>query len=191
MALIDLFFGTDFFNRIGRKNIRGDELAALINAQGASANIGKGALVAFNGNFSVPNSLDQFVTWDTLIYDDLGFTDLGGANPERLVIPDVTPAIKRVIVGGGMANWAASIAGNVRALTPRYNFNAPGQPLFPAGTKHSSVPVPVASPGGLGQNFVTAPQPVSVGDQFTVGLFQDSGGALNVNDPLGWIMVVQ
>ena len=37
MNLSDLFFGTDFFNRLGRKNIRGDELKTLLGVGNAGA----------------------------------------------------------------------------------------------------------------------------------------------------------
>ena len=102
MSLSDLFFGTDFFNRIGRKNIRGDELAALIAAEGGllSGQIGQGCAVQRAPAETITDGFPGVtVIWTGFpnpFYDDLGF--FSGAAPTRLTIPAVTPAIQRVLI---------------------------------------------------------------------------------------------
>jgi hypothetical protein len=109
MNLSDLWFGTDVVNRTGRKNIRGDELAALIAASGLGASPFTGASVSARraGAFSVP---DGFGGYDLQFdagtdFDDLGFFDAG--QPTRLTIPDTDPAISRVLVIGNLV-WSSS-----------------------------------------------------------------------------------
>ena len=98
MALIDLFFGTDFFNRLGRSNIRGDELAALIAATipSGAGDAGKGAEMSKIGTLLVPNVGTQIpVIFDVEFYDDLGFIDIP-TDDDRITIPVTDPQISRV-----------------------------------------------------------------------------------------------
>lgn len=83
MPLSDLFFGTDFFNRLGRRNIRGDELATMIALGGV---VGGGALVSREASQSIDADAVTPVIFDSETYDDAGFFDLGGA-PTRLTVP--------------------------------------------------------------------------------------------------------
>lgn len=166
------------------------ELLAQLTADlpsGNSPNIGKGALVR-GSTQSIPNLLAQFITWDKVDYDDLGFTDIGGANPERLVIPDVDPPIVKVVVGGFFA-WQPNVSGNVRGIETRYNFNASGN-LFPAGT---NLFIGVGGDPAFGERLtlISGAQEVSAADQFTIGAFQDSGAGLNINTPMGYIRVIE
>ena len=113
MALIDLFFGTDFFNRIGRRNIRGDELAALIAATipSGAGDVGKGAEMSKIGTFAVPNVGTQIpLIFDTEFYDDLGFIDIP-TDDDRIVIPVTSPQITRVQFSG-FARWE-NLAGQI------------------------------------------------------------------------------
>ena len=95
MALSDLFFGTDFFNRIGRKNIRGDELAAML---GGGIRQGQGALISRSSPQSIPGQAvptppTKIIDFDTVVYDDLNFA---GPNDDGFTIPDLDPPIQRV-----------------------------------------------------------------------------------------------
>lgn len=102
MSLQDLFFGTDFFNREGRKNIRGDELAAQLGTQqhqGGAVGTTVPQVIPDDGGFHA------FTGFDFVAYDDLGFANL----PTGLQIPDRDPPIERVqtwlglVFGGGPA----------------------------------------------------------------------------------------
>ena len=110
MQLSDLFFWTDCRNRVGFKNIGGDELAALINASGGgpSAQVGKGAVVQRAPTETIPDGFPGLaVIWTGFpnpVYDDLGFFDSG--DPTKLTIPDVTPAIERVTLTATMV-WSS------------------------------------------------------------------------------------
>lgn len=100
MNLSDLFFWTNCKNRVGFPNIRGDELAALINAAGASPNVGLGAEMSRIGTLAVPNVGTAIpATFDTEEFDDLGFIDIP-TDDTRITIPSVTPAIERVQLTG-------------------------------------------------------------------------------------------
>lgn len=187
LTLDDLFIGVDVVNRTGRVNITGQELADLINAQGASGNIGKGALVT-GPNISMPNMLNVNFIYDTIIYDDLGFVNLG-ADATRLTIPNVTPAIQRVKAGGACL-FGAGAGGTTRQLLLRYNFNTKGS-LFPSGQNDSDTVTGGVSSFGSLLGCESGGQPVSVADFFQLGGFQDSGGAINAVFPAMWIRVTQ
>jgi len=80
MALSDLFFATDFFNRLGRKNIRGDELAAMLGGAGVS---GSAAVMSSSSGQNVLPGVQTVLTFPIVRYDDLTFTS--AAN--RFTIP--------------------------------------------------------------------------------------------------------
>ena len=190
MSLSDLFFGTDFFNRLGRKNIRGDELAALLSEAGLGAGqIGMSA-VASGANQDINNASDQPLVWDTIEEDDLGFLDVSSGSPrnERFIIPDVDPPINKVIFGGAF-RWEQSLAGDTRMINMRFNFSEHGA-LFP--TAAMQMTATMQDPAFANRNSVSSgPTRVSPGDIFTLSGFQDSGGLLEAVIPTAWILVVQ
>jgi len=108
MSLTDLFIGTDFFNRLGRRNIRGDELADMIGATRASAQLG--------GPYPLGTSGGPYPTGSVLIdfsppaggginFDDGGFIDFS-KNVAGFVIPDGVTRFQCTIVG----RWFPQVA---------------------------------------------------------------------------------
>jgi len=136
---------------------------------------GFGALVFRNASQAIPTATSTDAIWDEIVYDDLGFADIAGANPERLTIPDVDPPIRRIIVGGYVP-WNQVASSTKRVITTRKNGGFPGTPLFPAGVDE----VEQNPTGTLGSrmSLVSGPEPVVVGDYFTITLRQDSGADL-------------
>ncbi len=106
MNLSDLWFGTDFFNRIGRKNIRGDELATLIaEASGGVSTSLRASLNQF-GAVAIPTG-----TPTTVVFDNVGI-DVGGWVPgddptNNIVVPAGVSAI--VAYANGI--WASGGTG--------------------------------------------------------------------------------
>ena len=130
MQLSDLFFWTDCRNRVGFKNIGGDELAALLAASGliSSPHVGLGAAVHRNDAVAIADNNAINVTFQIEDYDDLGFFDLAG-DATKLTIPALTPPIQRVVVGGGAlfdntANGTSNVA--IRRNGSILGFNAAG-----------------------------------------------------------------
>lgn len=123
MALADLFFGTDVVNRTGRNNIRGDELATMINAAapaGLNPFVGQGANVRGAGqNYAQNISAGLDLSTETF-YDDLGF--FSGGAPTRLTIPVTNPQFTRVMLVG-FWQWATPYDVGSFQLSLAKNFN--------------------------------------------------------------------
>jgi len=109
MSLSDLFFGTDFFNRLGRRNIRGDELSSMISGGGpnggASVGVERAAL------FSVPVGFAGYIVEFSAgaEFDDLGFFD--PADNTKLTIPTTDPPISRVLLRA-LTVWSPTVPGS-------------------------------------------------------------------------------
>lgn len=162
------------------------ELLAQLTADlpsGGSPFVGLGAHVNVDVQ-SIGGQSDVPLDWDTVVYDDLGFTDIGGSDPDRLVVPLTDPPIEKVIVGGSNS-WSANAAGDVRAVSIRQNLST----VFNVMRVGNTV-VP-----GLAASLVTVTNPIDVvaGDFFTVGVFQNSSPPVNINavNNFGWIYVVR
>ncbi|NIT36981.1 MAG: hypothetical protein GTN49_10870 [candidate division Zixibacteria bacterium] len=187
MNLTDLWFGTDVVNRTGRKNIRGDELAALLAASGffASPQVGKGAVVRGPNAQSIPPTVDQTITFNTVDYDDLGF--FSATQPTRFTIPDVDPPINRVIFGGAH-RFDSGGGGTRRMLNLRKNGNQQGNFIFPAGAFQLSANS-TGTQGNRG-SASSGPTEVVAGDIFALTAEHDGAGSININFPAMWIWVV-
>ena len=125
MNLADLIFWTAANNETGLPNITGTELAALINAGGANPRVGQGVAIRQNGfqTFGVGASVVDFAQGGNAFvdYDDLGFyTD---SSPTEFTIPDVDPAITRVVVSATIVfiDSAVSPPTGSRSLNMRLN----------------------------------------------------------------------
>jgi hypothetical protein len=155
-----------------------------IDIGGVSPNIGIGCL-ATAGSTTIPAGGRVPVPYDAVVFDDAGFLDIGGANPERMTIPDLDPPILRVVVGGSQ-NWSASAQGQVRSLifTKGVNLLANGTLQIPA----------TIVPGDANRNLaMSPPENVVAGDFFETQAFHTGGAGASVNlgAAAGWIIVVQ
>lgn len=189
--IIDAQFA-DFPNRSGQTTFSYAELLAQIQSDlppppAGNPNIGLGAN-ATGPSQSIVSASAQQVTYDTSEFDDLGFLDIGGANPERFTIPVTDPQITRVVFGGGVT-WATGGGGDVRGIQSRFNFNAAGN-LHPTGASVFSQRGADAAFSNR-QTMNCGVTPVVPGDIFTMTAFQDSGGGLNVLIPRAWIVVLR
>jgi hypothetical protein len=182
----------DFPNRSGQTTFSYAELLAqliidLPFTPGANPNIGLGAN-ATGANQDITSASSQPVVYDDSVFDDLGFLDIGGANPERFTIPVTDPQITRVIFGGGVT-WETGAGGDVRGIQSRFNFSAAGN-LHPTGASIFSQRG--ADPAFSNrQTMNCGVTPVVPGDIFTMNAFQDSGGDLEVIIPRAWIVVLR
>lgn len=182
----------DFNNTAGKTTFSYAQLLAQLIADlpftpGANPNIGLGAN-ATGGDQDIVSTSAQQVEYDRNVFDDLGFLDIGGANPERFTIPVTDPQITRVVFGGAVT-WETGGGGDVRGIQSRFNFNA-------AGFNHPSG-ASIFSQRGADAAFSNRQTmncgitEVVPGDIFTMTAFQDSGGDLEVIIPRAWIMVLR
>ena len=111
MELSDLFFGVDVFNRTGRVNITGTELAALINAASGAGNRGASVGVERAALFSVPTGEAGYTVEFSAgeEFDDLDFFD--PADNTKLTIPVADPPISRVLLRA-MTVWSPVVVGS-------------------------------------------------------------------------------
>ena len=162
-----------------------DLLAQLkIDIGGVSPNIGIGCL-ATASSVNIPSGGRFPVPYDTSVFDDAGFLDIGGANPERMTIPLLDPPIERVVIGGSQ-NWSASAQGTVRSLifTKGVNLLANGTQQIPA----------TIVPGDANRNLaMSPPENVVAGDFFETQAFHTGGAGASVNlgAAAGWIIVLR
>jgi len=182
----------DFNNTAGKTTFSYAQLLAQLIADlppppVSNPNIGLGAN-ATGPTQAIVNASAQQVTYDTNEFDDLGFLDIGGANPERFTIPVTDPQITRVVFGGAVT-WETGGGGDVRGIQSRFNFNAAGN-LHPTGASVFSQRGADAAFSNR-QTFNCGITPVVPGDVFTMTAFQDSGGNLDVIIPRAWIMVLR
>lgn len=177
MQLTDLVFGVDVFNRTGRKNITGTELAALINA--ASANVGLGAAITGDQDQTFTNQIFTTVDFDAgavVDYDDLGFW-VPGIQTESFIIP-AGQNITRVMLWT-FSEWATNTTGR-RLIRTRKNGGVTGSP---AHTAWNTVPPPTGPASSTLQSGVFT---AADGDTFGFGASQNSGGNLDlVNRTMG------
>jgi len=156
---------------------------------GVSPNVGLGAIGQSSGQ-SIANLLITPLVYSAIEYDDLGFLDVSSGSPrdERFIIPDVDPPIERVIFGGQW-QWQNNAGGDIRGGDTRLNFNGPGG-NNPAGavffSQNTSDP---AFNNRLTMN--TGAAKVVAGDIWTLNVFQDSGGNVNITDSRVWIYVIK
>ena len=162
-----------------------DLLAQLkIDIGGVSPNIGIGCL-ATAGSTNIPSGGRFPVPYNAVVFDDAGFLDIGGANPERMTIPDLDPPILRVVVGGSQ-NWSANAQGQVRSIVFTKGVN-----LLANGTQQ--IPATIV-PGDANRNLaMSPPENVVAGDFFETQAFHTGGAGASVNlgAAAGWIIVVQ
>jgi len=171
MSLTDLFFATDFFNRLGRANIRGDELAALLSTEGGlvGGQIGKGALVqrapAETITDGFPGVTIIFTSFPIPTYDDLGFWSAG--DPTKLTVPLTSPPIQRVQITCSTV-WSsdASSSKHIEIKKNGITVDASGLAGVPA-----SAGAPVTTQY---INAVSAPFSVVAGDFFELQAIQFS-----------------
>lgn len=150
---------------------------------GNSPNLGIGCHASGTG--SVAGGGRVPIPFDTALYDDANFLDIGGANPERMTIPVLDPPIERIVVGGFL-RWAASTSGNERRLIFTKNFNE-----ITDGSSDLRVQMPVPGPGNQ-MLAMSPPQNVIAGDWFEVQGLISGGVAPAVNvDSAGWIIVIR
>ena len=168
MELKDLFFGVDVFNRTGRDNITGTELAALISGGGASGGASVGVERA--ALFSVPTGAGYTVEFSAgAEFDDLAFFD--PADNTKLTIPVTDPPISRVLLRA-MTVWSPVVVGsafNAQIL------KAGGSSLEARQSVNNLTGVPVTT-----FCSVTTIEDVVPGDEFTLRAAH-SLGAANVN----------
>lgn len=150
---------------------------------GNSPNLGLGCHASGTG--SVPGGGRVAIPFDTALFDDANFLDLGGANPERMTIPLLDPPIERVIVGGFL-RWNASTSGTSRTLIFTKNTGT-----IVDGDSDEREPMPV--PGPANKILATSPpQNVVAGDYFEVQGLISGGAATAVGvDSAGWIVVIR
>lgn len=177
MNLSDLWFGVDVFNRTGRKNIRGDELATMLAASGSfvSPHAGKGAGVRRDTTISIVSGFTIVPDFDELFYDDLGFSDIGGANPERLTIPDVDPPITRVQCSHYSDYGSQSQAG-FREMRIAFNGSQSTGDVHTCVNRVPNHPTPGSS---ALYTFTGQSVPVVAGDFFNLRINQNSGVNMN------------
>jgi hypothetical protein len=169
MNLSDLFFWTDCRNRVGFKNIGGDELAALLAASG---------LVGYTQNCRVRRTSNQTLTTGgaaNVIYESVDFdTD----NMADLVADDDRITIRtagKYMVGAGIEWNNNSAGGNVRIMSLRKN---PGGAIAVQKDLRATGTFPL---GSYPQTVATM-QAFDVGDEILVQVQQDSGGNLDIQD---------
>jgi len=151
---------------------------------GVSPNIGIGCF-ARAGNTSIPSGGRFPVPYNASVFDDAGFLDIGGANPQRMTIPLLDPPIQRVIVGGSQT-WSANAHGTVRTLIFVKNFNQ-------LANGDQQIPLTVV-PGDSNHTLaMSPPENVVAGDWFETQAFTSGGAGPNVNlvAAAGWIIVLQ
>ncbi len=183
-------------NTAGVESFSYADLLAQITADlpppppGASVNVGLGAIARMTPDQTIANLLISPATFDSIDLDDLGFLDVGSGSPrdQRFIIPDVTPTIERVVFGGTW-EWKQSLNGDVRGGDTRLNGNGPGG-LFTAGAINFAATMSDPTFNNR-QTINTGPVVVSVGDFFTLNLFQDSGAGLDVNQGRVWMWVIR
>jgi len=161
------------------------QITASLSGSGvlANPNLLKGCH-ATAGSTSITGGGRKIVPLDTEIFDDLGFLDLGGANPERMTIPDVDPPITRIIMGGAQT-WGASTNGNERTLVFVHNFNE-----IDGGSQMSLQPNPVPGPAN---RYVATSPPLNcvAGDWFEVQAVISGGAAAAVSvSGASWLYVI-
>lgn len=142
----------------------GNSLATTTNS---AATIGS---LIYAASVSIPNNAGTLVNMNTVLYQhNSGFSQLGGAK-----IPSNSGyRTARVCVG---ASWAANATGE-RWLFIRKNGSAtyPGQVSVRGPAQATAL--------ALDQNMCSGPLPVVEGDYFDLVAYQNSGGALALNNP--------
>jgi len=176
-TLADLEFWTTADNNTGLKNITGTELAALMAASGSFVNphAGKGAGVRRDTTISIVSGFTIVPDFDELFYDDLNFSDIGGANPERLTIPDVDPPITRVQLTH-YSNYGSQSQAGFREMRIAFNGSQSGNDEYATVNRVPNHPTP-----GSDFNYTYTGPPVNVvaGDFFNLRINQNSGVNMN------------
>ena len=118
---------------------------------------------------SIPNVAATLISWDTETVDTDGF----------IVVPDTLITIPAGFAGlylvTAAANYAANVAGANRDLDLILN----GVTIV-AGRHHA----PTAVAGNQTRTQIGFVLPLNVGDTLSVQVFQNSGGALNLNSAM-------
>jgi len=139
----------------------------------ASANFGKGALVAKSASQSITSGLATALTWQTATYDSSSV--YSGATPSRLTVP----AGVSLISVQANALWSADATG-YRVLNVRKNGSS-----F-AGSPHVTM-YPGSAASTVTQNLGSGVISVTPGDYFEVWCLQNSGSTLTIaNDNITW-----
>lgn len=126
----------------------------------------RGALVAITANQSIPNNALTVVAWDSEIYDTNNIHE-SVTNPSRLTVPAGVTAVK--IYGGTF--WA------INSVGVRYIY------VYKNGVAAAGLPVDQkVAINETGSNVCSAVVTVNAGDYFTMIVYQDSGGALNMQN---------
>lgn len=176
-------------NVAGRTTFSYAELLAQIQSDlppppVSNPNIGIGCLATAN-NVSITSGGRRPVPYDAVVFDDAGFLDIGGANPQRITIPLLDPPILRVVIGGSQT-WSANAQGQVRTLIFTKGVNT-----IPNG----SVQIPATIvPGDANKNLaMSPPENVVAGDFFETQAFHTGGAGANVNlaSAAGWLIVLR
>lgn len=183
MELTDLVFGVDVFNRTGRKNITGDELAALI---GASSGVlqGQGAAITGDGNQTFTDQIFaplDFGVAAVVAYDDLGLWQ-PASDTENFIIP-ADLGITRVMLWT-FSEWAADIVGR-RLIRTRKNGGTTGDP---AQTAWNTLP-PTTGPAS--SSLYSGVFPATAGDTFGFGASQNSTGNLDLTTRTMGIVIIR
>jgi hypothetical protein len=154
-------------------------------AGGLTGNPNLGIGCHATGDANIPGGGRFPIPFDTVIFDDANFLDIGGANPERMTIPDLDPPITRVVVGGSQI-WNASTNGNQRALVFVQNFGE-----ITGGSQDSRAITPVPGPSNR-ILAVSPPLNCVAGDFFETQAIISGGAATAVNvNVAGWIIVIR
>ena len=190
LTLADLFIGVDVFNRTGRVNITGTELAALINAAAGVGQAGKGIsiLQAINGQ-SPSTGITTLIDWEaagasTIDYDDLNFYTPSA--PTRFTIPDVDPPILRVqsYCTGTWSGAGGGVNTIRRLFSELNNDNGNNQRM----ARQEQGPVPVS---GTSQFVASNWVAVIPGDFFEFSIFQNGGAGVSFRQVSGGLLVVR
>lgn len=122
---------------------------------------------------SIPNATVTTVTWDTTVWDDGPYDDIGGTNPERLTVP-------AGLAGRYLVACSVSFAANgtgARQLRLVHTGTGAGAGIVGMSTW---------SPTGFdATSSASGVVDLTEGDYLTVQVYQNSGGALNLPGALG------
>ena len=125
-----------------------------------------GALVTMTSNQSIANNSNTAIAWDNEAYDTDGFHD-NAVNNSRLTVPG---GVTKVIVSGQI-RWDSSAAGTREILLEKNGSGTyAGRPF-----EHME-----AQTNRTMQSFVSPVLAVTGGDYFELIVWQDSGGARDV-----------
>jgi len=160
--------GVDFTTVAGERLICFSTAANQVHVISISGSGPRGAAVRKSASQSIPDSANTFLTFDTEDFDTDSIHDTV-TNNSRLTVPSGIPYVKV-------------------AATVQFNNNVTGQRSIEITQNTSTGGIlPAAAINAVGGSFnsdiniASGLIPVSPGDYFEVRVFQNSGGALNVN----------